>query len=78
MKNRKKFGRKSGGIILGYKDHLENYIEISSQNSGYCKRNFTPQKFKLRTFKLRSFLTVQFKLSSALLLLYELELCGEN
>jgi hypothetical protein len=27
MKNRKKIGRKSGGIILGYKDHLENYIE---------------------------------------------------
>jgi hypothetical protein len=27
MKNRKTIGRKSGGIILGYKDHLENYIE---------------------------------------------------
>jgi hypothetical protein len=52
MKNRKKIGRKSGGFILGYKDHLENYIE--------------------------PFLTVQFKLSSALLLLHELELCGEN
>jgi hypothetical protein len=25
MKNRKKFGRKSGRIILGYKDHLENF-----------------------------------------------------
>jgi hypothetical protein len=112
---------------------LYHFFKISSQNSGYCKRNFTPQQFKLRTFKfkkdcitfddhtsvdntfvhnsfadnivvdntfvdntfvsdqqvnillsddsidlLRSFLTVQFKLSSALLLLYELELCGEN
>jgi hypothetical protein len=28
MKNRrKKNGRKSGGIILAYKDHLENLIE---------------------------------------------------
>jgi hypothetical protein len=56
-----------------------SFFLISSQNSGYCKRNFTPQQFKLRTFKLRSFLTVQFKLSSALLLLlHELELCGET
>jgi hypothetical protein len=35
MKNRKKFGRKSGGIILGYKDHLENYIEPLETESNY-------------------------------------------
>jgi hypothetical protein len=27
MKNRKKIGRKSGGMILAYKESLENYIE---------------------------------------------------
>jgi hypothetical protein len=35
MKNGKKFGRKSGGIILGYKDHLENYIEPLETESNY-------------------------------------------
>ena len=35
MKNRKKIGRKSGGIILGYKDHLENYIEPLETESNY-------------------------------------------
>jgi tRNA-binding EMAP/Myf-like protein len=28
MKNRKKIGRKSGGMILAYKESLENYIEL--------------------------------------------------
>jgi hypothetical protein len=31
-----------------------SFFLISSQNSGYCKRNFTPQQFKLRTFTLRT------------------------
>jgi hypothetical protein len=35
MKNRKKIGRKSGGIILGYKDHLEHYIEPLETESNY-------------------------------------------
>ena len=35
MKNRQKIGRKSGGIILGYKDPLENYIEPLETESSY-------------------------------------------
>jgi hypothetical protein len=35
LKNWKQFGRKSGGIILGYKDHLENYIEPLETESNY-------------------------------------------
>jgi tRNA-binding EMAP/Myf-like protein len=32
MKNRKKIGRKSGGMILAYKESLENYIELLDVN----------------------------------------------
>ena len=35
MKNRKQNGRKSGGIILGYKNHLENFIEPLETKSNY-------------------------------------------
>jgi hypothetical protein len=47
---------------------------------GYTFEMKNRKKIGRKSFKLRSFLTVQFKLSSALLLLllHELELCGEN
>jgi tRNA-binding EMAP/Myf-like protein len=35
MKNRKKIGRKSGGMILAYKESLENYIELLDIESKY-------------------------------------------
>jgi tRNA-binding EMAP/Myf-like protein len=35
MKNRKQIGRKSGGMILAYKESLENYIELLDIESKY-------------------------------------------
>jgi tRNA-binding EMAP/Myf-like protein len=35
MKNRKKIGRKSGGMILAYKESLENYIKLLDIESKY-------------------------------------------
>jgi hypothetical protein len=42
MKNRKKIGRKSGRIILGYKDHLENY----SQQQYYQQKNYEQKYYQ--------------------------------
>ena len=36
MKNRQKFGRKSGGMILAYKESLENVIELLDIESKYA------------------------------------------
>ena len=36
MKNRKKIARKSGGMILAYKESLENYIELLDIESKYA------------------------------------------
>jgi tRNA-binding EMAP/Myf-like protein len=36
MKNRKKIPRKSGGMILAYKESLENYIELLDIESKYA------------------------------------------
>ncbi|CAG2241030.1 unnamed protein product [Mytilus edulis] len=35
MKNRQKYGKKSGGIILAYKEKLNNYLELLETDSKY-------------------------------------------
>ena len=35
MKNRKKFGKKSGGIVLAYKESYSNYIEVLESDSKF-------------------------------------------